>query len=92
MTEEFKGFGEHIVTCAELDPQEYVKRNTHKKASKKQKYGKFIKFAKISLRGYNLWDDELNNAAVRDDQNKDHADEDISYLSLIHISEPTRPY
>ena len=79
MDGEFKGFGEHIVTCAELDPQEYIKRNTHKKASRKQKYGKFIKFAKISLKGYNLWDDELNNAAVRDEQNKDHADEDISY-------------
>ena len=38
-----------------------------------------IDFAKISLKGYNLWDDELNNAAVRDDQNKDHADEDIAY-------------
>ena len=76
--EETKGF-DPIVTCAELDPQEYVRRETYKRAHKKQKFGKFIKFAKISLKGYNLWDDELNNAAVRDDQNKDHADEDIAY-------------
>ena len=76
--EEKKGF-DHIVTCAELDPQVYVERETYKQAHKKQKYGRFIKFAKISLKGYNLWDDELNNAEVRDDQNKDHADEDIAY-------------
>ena len=76
--EEKKGF-EPIVTCAELDPQEYVRRETYKQAHKKQKYGKFIKFAKVSTDQWNLWDDQLNNAAVRDDQNKDHADEDIAY-------------
>ena len=51
--EETKGF-DPIVTCAELDPQEYVRRETYKRAHKKQKFGKFIKFAKISLKGYNL--------------------------------------
>ena len=76
--EEKKGF-DHIVTCAELDPQVYVERETYKQAHKKQKYGRFIKFAKISLKGYNLWDDQLNNAAVRDTQNKDYADENIAY-------------
>ncbi len=80
LEDEFKGFGEEtIVTCAELDPQVYYEKKIQKKANKKQKYGKFIKFTKISLDSYNLWDDELNNAAVRDDQNKDHADEDIAY-------------
>ena len=63
--EEKKGF-EPIVTCAELDPQEYVRRETYKQAHKKQKYGKFIKFAKVSTDQWNLWDDQLNNAAVRD--------------------------
>ena len=76
--EDKKGF-DPIVTCAELDPQEYIKNDVYKQVHKKQKFGKFIKFAKISLKGYNLWDDELNNAEVRDDQNKDHADEDIAY-------------
>ena len=76
----FVGFGpDQKVTCAELDPQEYYRRNTEKKANKKQKYGKFVKFEKISLKGWNIWDDQLNNAIVRDDQNKDHADEDIAY-------------
>lgn len=83
LEENFKGFSEntqqHIVTCAELDPQEYYKKGWDKKAKRKQKYGRFIKFEKISLKGYNLWDDELSNASVRDDQNKDHADEDMSY-------------
>jgi hypothetical protein len=80
LDEEFKGFGEDpIVTCVELDPQEYYRRKKDKKAHKKQKYGKFIKFAKIDLSSYHIWDDELNNAAVRDEQNKDHADEDIAY-------------
>ena len=80
LDDEFKGFGEDpMVTCVELDPQEYYRRKKDKKAHKKQKYGKFIKFAKIDISSYNLWDDELNNAAVRDEQNKDHADEDIAY-------------
>ena len=76
--EDKKGF-DPIVTCAELDPQKYIENDVYKQVHKKQKFGKFIKFAKISLKGYNLWDDELNNAEVRDDQNKDHADEDIAY-------------
>ena len=76
----FVGFGpDPKVTCAELDPQEYYRRNTEKKAHKKQKYGKFVKFEKISLKGWNSWDDQLNNAVVRDEQNKDHADDDIKY-------------
>ena len=76
----FVGFGqEHRVTCAELDPQEYYRRNAEKKANKKQKYGKFVKFEKISLKGWNIWDDQLNNATVRDEQNKDNADESIAY-------------
>ena len=76
----FVGFGqEQRVTCAELDPQEYYRRNAEKKANKKQKYGKFVKFEKISLKGWNIWDDQLNNATVRDEQNKDNADESIAY-------------
>lgn len=76
--EEKKGF-EPIVTCAELDPQEYIKRGTYKQAHKKQKYGKFIKFAKVPTDKWKLFHDQLNNAEVRDNQNKDHADEDIAY-------------
>jgi len=80
LEEEAKGFGDkEIVTCAELDPQEYYKRDKHKQASRKQKYGRFIKFTKISLKERNLWDDDISNAVVRDDQNSDHADEDIAY-------------
>ena len=76
--EDKKGFNP-IVTCAELDPQEYIKNDVYKQVHKKQKFGKFIKFAKIPITKYKLWHDQLNNAEVRDDQNKDHADEDIAY-------------
>ena len=76
--EDEKGFNP-IVTCAELDPQEYIKNDVYKQVHKKQKFGKFIKFAKIPITKYKLWHDQLNNAEVRDDQNKDHADEDIAY-------------
>ena len=71
--EDKKGFNP-IVTCAELDPQEYIKNDVYKQVHKKQKFGKFIKFAKIPITKYKLWHDQLNNAEVRDDQNKDHAD------------------
>ena len=76
--EDKKGFNP-IVTCAELDPQEYIKNDVYKQVHKKQKFGKFIKFAKIPITKYKLWHDQLNNAEVRDDQNKDHADENIAY-------------
>ena len=76
--EDEKGFNP-IVTCAELDPQEYIKNDVYKQVHKKQKFGKFIKFAKIPITKYKLWHDQLNNAEVRDDQNKDHADENIAY-------------
>lgn len=82
LEDEYKGFAEqNIVTCADLDPQEYYKRGKDKEANttKRQKYGRFIKFAKYSLKGRNLWDDDLNNATVREDQNNDRADEGIAY-------------
>ena len=69
---------EHLGKIETIDTGKLY-RETYKQAHKKQKYGRFIKFAKISLKGYNLWDDQLNNAAVRDTQNKDYADENIAY-------------
>lgn len=76
------GFGK--VTCADLDPKQYEGRWSKEQLNAKQKYGKFVKFAKIDISGYKLYDDELNNVAVRSEQNKDDATDDIAYSYEEH--------
>jgi len=76
------GFGK--VTCADLDAKQYEGRWSEEEINKKQKYGKFVKFTKIDISGYKLYDDELNNATVRSEQNKDDATDDIAYSYEEH--------
>ena len=76
MTNSVKNFK---VTCADLDPSQYEGVWTQEELDSIQKYGKFIKFSKFDISGYKIYCDELNNAAVRDDQNQDDASETIAY-------------
>ena len=76
------GFGK--VTCADLDAKKYENRWSDEEINTKQKYGNFVKFAKIDISGYKLYDDQLNNVAVRSEQNKDDATDDIAYSYEEH--------
>jgi len=72
------------VTCADLDAKKYENRWSDEEINTKQKYGNFVKFAKIDISGYKLYDDQLNNVAVRSEQNKDDATDDIAYSYEEH--------
>lgn len=67
------------ITCADLDLSEYNGRWSVEKLNQRQKYGTFVKFSFLDISGKKLHDDDLNNAAVRSEQNKDDATDDIAY-------------
>lgn len=67
------------VTCADLDVSNYNGRWTTEQLNSRQKYGTFVKFSFLDISSKKLYDDDLNNAAVRSEQNKDDATDDIAY-------------
>ncbi len=72
------------VTCADLDLASYNGRWSTDHINSRQKYGKFVKFSFLDISTKKLYDDELNNAAVRSEQNKDDATDDIAYSYEEH--------
>lgn len=72
------------VTCADLDLKNYDARWSIEYINTRQKYGKFVKFSFLDISTRRVYDDELNNAAVRSDQNKDDATDDIAYSYEEH--------
>ena len=72
------------VTCADLDLKHYEGRWSIDYINSRQKYGKFVKFSFLDISTKKLYDDELSNTAVRSDQNKDDATDDISYSYEEH--------
>ena len=72
------------VTCADLDLKHYEGRWAIEHINSRQKYGKFVKFSFLDISTKKLYDDDLNNAAVRSDQNKDDATDDIAYSYEEH--------
>ena len=67
------------VTCADLSLTNYEGRWPIEYIDSRQKYGKFVKFSFLDISTKKLYDDDLNNAAVRSEQNKDDATDDIAY-------------
>lgn len=72
------------VTCADLDVKNYDGRWTKDECDSRQKYGTFVKFSFLDISTKKIYDDDLNNAAVRSDQNKDDATDDIAYSYEEH--------
>ena len=72
------------VACADLDLKNYINRWTIEHINSRQKYGTFVKFSFLDISTKKLYDDDLNNAAVRSEQNKDDATDDISYSYEEH--------
>ena len=59
------------VTCADLDLKHYEGRWAIEHINSRQKYGKFVKFSFLDISTKKLYDDDLNNTAVRSEQNRD---------------------
>lgn len=72
------------VTCADLDLDNYKGRWTQEECNSRQKYGTFLKFSFLDVSTKKIYDDDLNNAAVRSDQNTDDATDDIAYSYEEH--------
>jgi len=72
------------VTCADLDLKNYNGRWAVEHINSRQKYGTFVKFSFLDISTKKLYDDDLNNAAVRSEQNKDDATDDIAYSYEEH--------
>lgn len=72
------------VACADLDLKHYDGRWSIDYMNSRQKYGKFVKFSFLDISTKKLYDDDLNNAAVRSEQNKDDATDDIAYSYEEH--------
>jgi hypothetical protein len=72
------------VTCADLNLDNYEGRWSQEEANSHQKYGTFVKFSFFDISSKKLYDDDLNNAAVRSEQNKDDATDDIAYSYEEH--------
>ena len=75
------------VTCADLDLSNYEGRWSDEEANSHQKYGTFLKFSFLDISTKKIYDDDLNNTAVRSDQNKDkefNSTEDIAYSYEQH--------
>lgn len=72
------------VTCADLNVDNYNGRWTKEECNARQKYGTFVKFSFLDVATKKIYDDDLNNAAVRSDQNKDDATDDIAYSYEEH--------
>jgi hypothetical protein len=62
------------VTCADLNIKNYEGRWTQEEANSHQKYGTFIKFSFLDISTKKIYDDDLNNAAVRSEQTDDATD------------------
>jgi hypothetical protein len=73
-----------VITCADLDLKYYEGRWSQEEANSHQKYGTFVKFSFLDISTKKLYDDDLNNAAVRSEQNKDDATDDIAYSYEEH--------
>lgn len=67
------------VTCADLDVSNYNNRWSSDQLNSRQKYGTFVKFSFLDISSKKIYDDDLNNTAVRSQQNKDDATDDIAY-------------
>ena len=72
------------ITCADLDLASYDNRWSIDHINSRQKYGTFVKFSFLDISTKKLYDDDLNNVAVRSDQNKDDATDDIAYSYEEH--------
>lgn len=75
------------VTCADLNVKNYDGRWTIEQLNSRQKYGTFVKFSFLDISSKKVYDDDLNNAAVRSEQNKDkeyNSTEDIAYSYEQH--------
>jgi hypothetical protein len=72
------------VTCADLDLKNYEGRWAIEHINSRQKYGTFVKFSFLDISTKKLYDDDLSNTAVRSEQNKDDATDDIAYSYEEH--------
>lgn len=72
------GFG------GDLDITKYKNRWSQEELNSFQKHAKFVKFSILDTSKYKIYDDELNNCAVRSDQNRDDATDDIAYSYESH--------
>ena len=64
---------------ADFDLSNYLDRWTQEQCNSRQKYGTFVKFSYFDVSTKKIYDDDLNNAAVRSEQNSDDATDDIAY-------------
>lgn len=71
------------VNCSDLDVSNYEGRWTEEQINTRQKYGTFIKFSFLDISTKKIYDDDLNNAAVRSVQTDDATD-DIAYSYEEH--------
>jgi len=62
------------VTCSDLDVKNYDGRWTKDECNARQKYGTFVKFSFLDISNKKVYDDDLNNAAVRSEQTDDATD------------------
>lgn len=67
-----------------LDITKYENRWTQEELNSLQKHATFLKFSLLDVSKYKIYDDELNNVAVRSEQNKDNAHDDIAYSYESH--------
>lgn len=72
------------VNCANLDIKNYLGRWTEEECNARQKYGTFVKFSLLDISNKKIYDDDLNNATVRSEQNRDDATDDIAYSYEEH--------
>lgn len=68
----------------DFDLQNYIGRWTEEECNSFQKYGKFLKFSYLDISKKKIYDEDLNNAAVRSGQNEDDATDDIAYSYVEH--------
>ena len=62
------------VSCSDLDVKNYNGRWTKEECNSRQKYGTFVKFSFLDISNKRIYDDDLNNVAVRSEQTDDATD------------------